>query len=52
VHTKETKFLPSIVEGIAGNDKSIVDEYLKIENFTAGLSYNKTGFGIMKVGRN
>lgn len=27
IHTKETKFLPSIVQGIAGNDQSIVESY-------------------------
>jgi hypothetical protein len=47
--TPSTKYLPSIVEGIAGNDKSIVDSYGKLSNFTAALSYNITGFGIMKA---
>lgn len=48
--TNSTKYLVSIVEGIAGNDEIIVEFYLKILNFTAAVSYNKTGYGIMNVG--
>lgn len=47
--TKNTKYLVSVVEGIAGNDKSIVESYGKLSNFTAALSYNVTGYGIMNV---
>lgn len=47
--TRSTKYLISIVEGIAGNDKSIVETYGKLSNFTAALSYNVTGYGIMNV---
>lgn len=48
--TKSTKYLVSVVEGIAGNDKSIVETYGKLSNFTAALSYNQTGYGIMEIG--
>ena len=47
--TRNTKYLISVVEGIAGNDKSIVETYGKLSNFTAALSYNVTGYGIMNV---
>lgn len=38
------------MEGIAGNDKSIVESYGKLSNFTAAVSYNQTGYGVMGVG--
>lgn len=47
--SRSSKYLVSVVEGIAGNDKSIVEEYGKLSNFTAALSYNITGYGIMNV---
>jgi len=47
--TKTSKYLVSIVEGIAGNDELIVEFYIKILNFTAAVSYAKTGYGVMKV---
>lgn len=40
----------SIVEGIAGNDELIVEFYIKILNFTAAVSFNQTGFGIVDIG--
>lgn len=46
---RTSKYLISIVQGIAGNDELIVQFYIKILNFTAAVSYAKTGYGIMKV---
>lgn len=48
--TKSTNYLISVVEGIAGNDKSIVDKYDKVHNYTAALSYNQTGYGLASIG--
>lgn len=48
--SESSKYLVSVVEGIAGNDKSIVEQYKEISNYTAALSYNQTGYGIMRVG--
>lgn len=43
------KYLVSIVEGVAGNDKDIVESIDKIEDFTAAYTVNETGFGILSV---
>jgi hypothetical protein len=39
----------SIVEGIAGNDDKIVEVYKVVNDYTAKLSFNKTGLGILTV---
>lgn len=43
------KYLVSIVEGVAGNDKDIVESIDKIEDFTAAYTVNETGFGVLTV---
>ncbi len=42
----------SILEGIAGNDDKIVETYGNVKNYTAALSYNKTGVGLLSVEQN
>jgi hypothetical protein len=39
----------SIVEGVAGNDKDIVESYVKISNYTASYTANQTGFGVLSA---
>lgn len=39
----------SIVEGIAGNDEKIVESYPNVKEYTAALSYGKTGVGLLTV---
>ena len=46
---RNSDFLISVVEGIAGNDDQIIENYESIQPFTASLSYGKTGYGIMSV---
>lgn len=41
--------LVSIVEGVAGNEKDIVEEKYKYKTFTAKGTVNETGYGIMTV---
>lgn len=41
--------MPSIVEGVAGNDIGIIDEEYPVENFSVSHTYNKTGYGILNV---
>lgn len=40
----------SIIEGIAGNDEKIVETYENVKEYTAALSYGKTGVGMLTVG--
>ena len=47
---EEDRRLVSIVEGSAGNDLSMVENYDKLRDFTAGYSYNVTGYAIVRVG--
>jgi hypothetical protein len=42
-------YLISIVEGVAGNDKDIVESIDKIEDFTASYTINETGFGVLEI---
>ncbi len=42
----------SIIEGIAGNDDKIVETYANVKNYTAALSYGKTGVGLLIVNQN
>lgn len=42
-------YLISIIEGVGGNDKDMVDSLDKIETFTASYTVGETGFGIMDV---
>jgi hypothetical protein len=42
-------YIISIVEGVAGNDRDIVEKIDVIESFTASYTVNQTGFGIMSV---
>ncbi len=46
---KNSKCMISILQGIAGNGKSIVETYNNLQPFTAKVSYGKTGFGLKKV---
>ncbi len=39
----------TIIEGIAGNSKSIIEKYDNLKYYTAAVSFNKTGFGLMKI---
>ena len=39
----------SIVEGVAGNDRDIVEELTSIKKHTAAYTVNDTGFGILQV---
>ena len=39
----------SVVEGIAGNDDKIVEVYPNVQNYTAKLSFNKTGVGLLSI---
>lgn len=41
------KCIVSIIEGIAGNDDKIVETYPQVKNYTAKLSFNKTGLGLI-----
>ena len=43
----ETDYLLSIMEGIAGNDKNIVETKDKVQPATAFSSYNITGYGML-----
>jgi hypothetical protein len=40
----------SIVEATAGNDINMVESYDSLQNFTAAVSYNITGYGVLSVG--
>lgn len=42
-------YIISIVEGVAGNDKDIVESIDKIEDFTAAYTINETGFGVLSI---
>ena len=41
--------MPSVVEGIAGCDYGILDTDYPTKNFSIYHTYNKTGFGLMKI---
>lgn len=41
----------SVIEGIAGNDDKIVEVYKVVNEYTAKLSFNKTGVGLLRVNR-
>ena len=41
--------MPSVVEGIAGCDYGIIDHEYPTKNFSIYHTYNKTGFGLMKI---
>ena len=41
----------SVVEGAAGNDINLVESYTSLQNFTAAVSYNITGYGVLSVGQ-
>ena len=43
------QYLLSVLEGIAGNDKNIVEEYDSVKPCTANLSFNQTGYGILTI---
>jgi hypothetical protein len=47
-YSSDGKYLISIVEGVAGNDKDIVESIKKIKDFTAAYTVNETGFGILE----
>ena len=49
--TDSSRYLVSVVEGIAGNDDKIVESYGSIQPYTATLSFNQTGYGVMRVGQ-
>lgn len=42
-------YIVSIVEGVAGNDKDIVESIDTIEDFTAAYTINETGFGVLQI---
>ena len=44
---KNSKYLVSVVEGISGNDDKIVESYPQFEPYTAAVSYNQTGYGVL-----
>lgn len=46
-YTSDGGYLITIVEGVAGNDKDIVESIDTIETFTAAYTINETGFGIL-----
>ena len=46
-YTADSNYLISIVEGVAGNDRDIVETIDKIESFTASHTINETGFGVL-----
>ena len=48
-YSLEGNYLVSIVEGVAGNDKEIVESIDTIEDFTAAYTVSETGFGILEV---
>lgn len=48
-YSSDGKYLISIVEGVAGNDKDIVESIKKIKDFTAAYTVNETGFGILEA---
>lgn len=48
-YRSDDEYIISIVEGVAGNDKDIVENIETIESFTASYTINETGFGIMSV---
>jgi hypothetical protein len=39
----------SIVEGVAGNEKDIVETAYPLKSYTAKATFNETGFGILTV---
>lgn len=39
----------TIVEGVAGNDKNIVESIDKIKKSTASYTLNETGLGVMEI---
>lgn len=41
--------LVTVVEGVAGNDKDIVEETYPLKSFTAAVTHNETGFGMLVV---
>ena len=47
---KDDNCIISIIEGIAGNDEKIVEIYDNVKEYTAALSYGKTGVGMLTVG--
>ncbi len=47
-YSNET-YLLSIVEAVPGNDKSIVESYDTILDFTASYTFNQTGFGVLSA---
>ncbi len=40
-------YIVSIVAGVAGNDRDIVESIATIEDFTAAYTVNETGFGLL-----
>lgn len=48
-YTSDGDYLITIVEGVAGNDKDIVEKIDTIEGFTAAYTVNETGFAVLKV---
>lgn len=41
--------MPSVVEGVAGNDIGIIDTDFPVQNFSVSHTYNQTGYGILNV---
>lgn len=39
----------SIVEGVGGNDKGIVEDNYGLKSFTVKGTHNETGFGILRI---
>lgn len=37
------------MEGIAGNEEKIVESYDSVKDYTAALSYGKTGVGLLTI---
>lgn len=49
---KNEKCIVSIIEGIAGNEQKIIDSYEDVKDYTAALSFGKTGLGLLTAEQN
>lgn len=48
-YSKKEEYLISIVEGVAGNNVSIINYMPIIQDYTAKWTANETGFGLLRV---
>jgi hypothetical protein len=51
-YSSDQGYFLCILEGVAGNDKDIVEKLDTIEAFTAAYTVNETGIGILEVSSN